>query len=113
MVQHKNAPQPGTHRYELMQHAEATLGSGNLREAVRLPEGEDLNEWLAVNSSAGCQRHLIFLFTFQLSTFSTKLICSMAQLLNFAPQNHVQLCPLDHGLQFHYKDRLLRIDLQL
>lgn len=26
------------------------LGSGNLRLAVILPEGEDLNEWLAVNS---------------------------------------------------------------
>ncbi|PPD93527.1 hypothetical protein GOBAR_DD09530 [Gossypium barbadense] len=25
-------------------------GSGNLREAVRLPPGEDLNEWLAVNT---------------------------------------------------------------
>ncbi|CAJ0567436.1 unnamed protein product, partial [Mesorhabditis spiculigera] len=26
-----------------------TLGSGNLRDAVRLPKGEDINEWLAVN----------------------------------------------------------------
>jgi len=34
----------------LRQFAEATLGSGSLRKAVRLPEGEDLNEWLAVNS---------------------------------------------------------------
>uniref|UniRef100_A0A183DRV6 MOB1 protein n=1 Tax=Gongylonema pulchrum TaxID=637853 RepID=A0A183DRV6_9BILA len=25
------------------------LGSGNLREAVKLPEGEDPNEWIAVN----------------------------------------------------------------
>ncbi|KAM1809812.1 hypothetical protein ACFX15_026074 [Malus domestica] len=29
---------------------DATLGSGNLREAVRLPPGEDINEWLAVNT---------------------------------------------------------------
>ncbi|KAL0374561.1 UNVERIFIED_CONTAM: MOB kinase activator-like 1A [Sesamum radiatum] len=29
---------------------DATLGSGNLREAVKLPTGEDLNEWLAVNT---------------------------------------------------------------
>lgn len=29
---------------------DATLGSGNLKEAVRLPPGEDINEWLAVNS---------------------------------------------------------------
>lgn len=27
-----------------------TLGSGNLRDAVKLPQGEDLNEWMAVNS---------------------------------------------------------------
>lgn len=33
-----------------MKHAEATLGSGNLRQAVVLPDGEDLNEWVAVNS---------------------------------------------------------------
>lgn len=35
---------------QLQKHIDATLGSGNLREAVRLPPGEDLNEWLAVNS---------------------------------------------------------------
>ncbi|KAF7495329.1 MOB kinase activator 1B [Sarcoptes scabiei] len=39
----------GTHQYELMKHAAATLGSGDLRLAVMLPEGEDLNEWIAVN----------------------------------------------------------------
>lgn len=33
-----------------LQHAAATLGSGNLRLAVQLPEGEDMNEWVAVNS---------------------------------------------------------------
>lgn len=35
---------------QLQRHIDATLGSGNLREAVRLPPGEDINEWLAVNS---------------------------------------------------------------
>ena len=45
----KNIPE-GTHQHELMKHAEATLGSGDLRQAVMLPEGEDLNEWVAVNS---------------------------------------------------------------
>jgi MOB kinase activator 1 len=39
----------GSGSYQLRQFAEATLGSGSLRKAVRLPEGEDLNEWLAVN----------------------------------------------------------------
>jgi len=42
--------QEGTKQYQLKQYAEATLGSGNLRLAVKLPEGEDLNEWLAVNT---------------------------------------------------------------
>eukprot|EP00002_Diphylleia_rotans_P008148 TRINITY_DN1788_c0_g1_i1.p1 TRINITY_DN1788_c0_g1~~TRINITY_DN1788_c0_g1_i1.p1 ORF type:complete len:225 (-),score=62.32 TRINITY_DN1788_c0_g1_i1:206-880(-) len=37
--------------YELHKYAKATLGSGNsLRDAVKLPPGEDLNEWLAVNT---------------------------------------------------------------
>jgi hypothetical protein len=45
----KNIPE-GTHQYDLMKHAAATLGSGNLRLAVTLPDGEDLNEWVAVNS---------------------------------------------------------------
>lgn len=30
--------------------AQATLGTGNLHEAVTLPAGEDCNEWLAVNT---------------------------------------------------------------
>eukprot|EP01087_Luapelamoeba_hula_P019508 TRINITY_DN6464_c0_g1_i1.p1 TRINITY_DN6464_c0_g1~~TRINITY_DN6464_c0_g1_i1.p1 ORF type:complete len:242 (-),score=29.14 TRINITY_DN6464_c0_g1_i1:59-718(-) len=40
----------GTKRYELHKHAKATLGSGNLRLAVALPETEEINEWLAVNT---------------------------------------------------------------
>ena len=39
----------GTPSWQLRQFAEATLGSGSLRKAVKLPEGEDENEWLAVN----------------------------------------------------------------
>ncbi|KAH6927734.1 hypothetical protein HPB50_007636 [Hyalomma asiaticum] len=38
------------HKKRLLEQAAATLGSGNLREAVRLPEGIDLNEWVAVNT---------------------------------------------------------------
>ena len=41
----------GAASYQLRQFAEATLGSGSLRKAVKLPEGEDLNEWLAVNGT--------------------------------------------------------------
>eukprot|EP00271_Cylindrocystis_brebissonii_P013293 TRINITY_DN33016_c0_g1_i1.p1 TRINITY_DN33016_c0_g1~~TRINITY_DN33016_c0_g1_i1.p1 ORF type:complete len:213 (-),score=36.42 TRINITY_DN33016_c0_g1_i1:154-792(-) len=45
----KNTPQ-GSKGVQLRKHIDATLGSGNLREAVRLPPGEDLGEWLAVNT---------------------------------------------------------------
>uniref|UniRef100_A0A914ZED6 Uncharacterized protein n=2 Tax=Ascarididae TaxID=6250 RepID=A0A914ZED6_PARUN len=38
-----------TKQSELMRYASATLGSSNLREAVKLPHGEDPNEWIAVN----------------------------------------------------------------
>ena len=37
---------------QLRKHIDATLGSGNLREAVSLPPGEEMNEWLAVNSES-------------------------------------------------------------
>jgi MOB kinase activator 1 len=40
---------PGSRRFDLHKHAEATLGGGNLQQAVLLPAGEDLNDWLAVN----------------------------------------------------------------
>ena len=41
---------PGSRQLVLHMQAERTLGSGNLREAVALPTGEDLNEWLAVKT---------------------------------------------------------------
>lgn len=40
----------GGKQLEIIRHASATLGSGNIRDAVKLPQGEDLNEWIAVNS---------------------------------------------------------------
>lgn len=42
----------GTTSYQLRKFAEETLGSGSLRKAVKLPEGEDINEWLAVNGTS-------------------------------------------------------------
>lgn len=44
----------GTSSWQLKQYAEATLGSGSLRKAVKLPEGEDKDEWLAVNGRKCC-----------------------------------------------------------
>jgi hypothetical protein len=47
---HCTRPYPRTQGLQLKRHIDATLGQGNLIEAVRLPPGEDLNEWLAVNT---------------------------------------------------------------
>lgn len=46
MKANKSAPEA----VRLIKLANATLGSANLKLAVTLPEGEDLNEWLAVNT---------------------------------------------------------------
>ncbi|KAF9327808.1 MOB kinase activator 1B [Podila minutissima] len=51
----KTSKKPGStsalqKQYLLKEYANQTLGSGNLRLAVHLPEGEDLDEWLAVNT---------------------------------------------------------------
>ncbi|KAK8894413.1 Mitotic exit network component, variant 2 [Tritrichomonas musculus] len=35
--------------YKLNQISQSTLGSGDVKTAVKLPEGENLNDWLAVN----------------------------------------------------------------
>eukprot|EP00800_Vazella_pourtalesii_P003750 TRINITY_DN138_c0_g1_i1.p1 TRINITY_DN138_c0_g1~~TRINITY_DN138_c0_g1_i1.p1 ORF type:complete len:229 (-),score=51.71 TRINITY_DN138_c0_g1_i1:579-1265(-) len=35
---------------DFIKKASATLGSGNLKQAVRLPEGQDLCEWVAVHT---------------------------------------------------------------
>lgn len=40
----------GSTQEKLQQYIEKTLGSGNLHQAVKLPPGEDLNEWVAVNT---------------------------------------------------------------
>lgn len=42
-----------TIRDDLKRCAESPLGSGNLRLAVRLPEGEMVEEWIASNSTNG------------------------------------------------------------
>ena len=45
----KNIPE-GTLRYGLHRQANASLHSGlNLKEVVKLPAGEELNEWIAVH----------------------------------------------------------------
>jgi len=39
----------GSKRFELHKHLQATLGSGDLSQAVKLPPGEEIDEWIAVN----------------------------------------------------------------
>ena len=46
----KKKPYTSDNTEALRRHIHATLGSGNLREAVQLPPGEDMNEWLALNT---------------------------------------------------------------
>ncbi|XP_077552375.1 MOB kinase activator-like 1 [Haemaphysalis longicornis] len=46
----KNIIPEGTHQYDLMKQTASTLGSGNLRLAVMLPEGEYLSKWVAVRT---------------------------------------------------------------
>lgn len=45
-----NSLSRGDSSSSLRLHIDATLGSGNLRAAVKLPAGEDYDEWLAVNT---------------------------------------------------------------
>ncbi|BFZ58219.1 Mitotic exit network component [Savitreella phatthalungensis] len=42
-----NRAEAGTKLFQLRQYAEAILGSGDLRTTVKLPEGEDREEWMA------------------------------------------------------------------
>lgn len=42
-----NTNTPSSHS-ELRAHAESSLGTGALAKAIKLPPGEDINEWLAV-----------------------------------------------------------------
>ena len=76
----------GTSSWQLRQYAEATLGSGSLRKAVKLPEGEDKDEWLAVNGAQPrlqCKGDFANLH-WQSSTSTIRSTCSMARLLSSA-----------------------------
>lgn len=42
--------EPGTQRFDLHKKAQASLNAGlDLKQAVQLPHGEDLNDWVAVH----------------------------------------------------------------
>jgi len=46
----RHGHKPGSTMYKLHQAASSTLGAGNLRDAVSLPDRVDLNEWLATKT---------------------------------------------------------------
>lgn len=46
----KKSTPVGEKGLELKRHVDVTLGKGNIYEAVKLPPGEDVREWLAVNT---------------------------------------------------------------
>ena len=45
----------GSKGQTLHRHIQATLGCADFKGAVQLPEGEDINEWLAVNIVEMCE----------------------------------------------------------
>jgi hypothetical protein len=83
----------GTSNWQLKEFAEATLGSGSLRKAVKLPEGEDENEWLAVNGTVETKSPIVMknvAYALQSSTSIIKSTFSMEQSLNSARHKAVQ-----------------------
>jgi MOB kinase activator 1 len=84
----------GSNSQQLKQFAEATLGGNSLRKVVQLPEGEDRDEWLAVNGMffyPSCKLAMTFMLTFDQSwTSTTRSIFSMAPSPSSAPHNPAQ-----------------------
>lgn len=81
----------GTSSWQLKQYAEATLGSGSLRKAVKLPEGEDKDEWLAVNGTDHHGGHEQFTDSgWQWSISTTRSICCTVPSRNSAHPRPVQ-----------------------
>lgn len=45
--------EPGTMKFNLHKQANASLNSGiDLKEVVKLPPGEDMNDWIAVHGGS-------------------------------------------------------------
>jgi hypothetical protein len=81
----------------LKQHIDATLGSGNLREAVLLPPGEDLNEWLAVNTVDFY--NAISMLYGTLAEYCIEANCpTMVRVVRFPNPPHAVYCPWSSAL---------------
>ncbi len=68
-------------RATLSSHTKRTLGSGNLRAAVKVPDGEDRNEWIAV--SVGLGWHPCHLIVLTVTLLSLRLWCWQANTVDF------------------------------
>lgn len=108
----KNIPE-GTHQYDLMKHAAATLGSGNLRNAVALPDGEDLNEWVAVNSKSHSHyshHKLMFLLQFYRSfldvavDFFNQINMLYGTITEFCTEDSCSIMSAGPKYEYHWAD---------
>lgn len=98
-----------------MKHAAATLGSGNLRLAVMLPEGEDLNEWVAVNSKNGnllldisYQKNIIennhFFFIFAAVDFFNQINMLYGTITEFCTEESCSIMSAGPKYEYHWAD---------
>lgn len=98
-----------------MKHAAATLGSGNLRLAVILPEGEDLNEWVAVNSklkhlisirNLNCKSKIYFFFWLILSAvdFFNQINMLYGTITEFCTEESCSIMSAGPKYEYHWAD---------
>lgn len=88
---------------QLKRHIDATLGSGNLQEAVRLPIGEKEEEWLAVNTVDFF--NAISVLYGALEEFCTETTCPVMRagkkvLIDF--HNYILLKIIIYNLKIHF-----------
>lgn len=74
-------------RNRLQPMSVASLGSSNLADVVKLPKGENKNEWLAAHGNKKNYKEIIF----QLSILSMQLLCYSLHLLNIVQFKNVLL----------------------
>lgn len=70
--------EPGTMKFNLHKQANASLNSGiDLKEVVKLPPGEDMNDWIAVHGGYiyTCKLKLTNEDTVDTVMFSCQFIC--------------------------------------
>lgn len=92
-----------------MKHAAATLGSGNLRLAVMLPEGEDLNEWVAVNSKIclfcrECFQVKQWRFLFSAVDFFNQINMLYGTITEFCTEDSCSIMSAGPKYEYHWAD---------